>query len=129
MTIEEQRKEFEAWWDMERARVQEGRHNTKEACLLAWQAARNQSNNVPVACYTKAYGVQLLKAGILANLPDNSLLYTSPQQSNALEMAAKVLDDWINTSKAYGFTGDAENYETIQSQIRDLIPQPESDGK
>jgi hypothetical protein len=32
------RKEFEAWWDMERARVQEGRHNTKEACLLAWQA-------------------------------------------------------------------------------------------
>jgi hypothetical protein len=129
MTIEEQRKEFEAWWDMERARVQEGRHNTKEACLLAWQAARNQSNNVPVAWMNEKLCIikSSTKALNEVELSDYNIpLYTSPQQSNALEMAAKVLDDWINTSKAYGFTGDAENYETIQSQIRALIPQPES---
>lgn len=34
------RKEFEAWWDMERAKVQEGRHDTKTACELSWQACQ-----------------------------------------------------------------------------------------
>jgi hypothetical protein len=45
------RREFEAWWDMERARVQEGRHNTKEACLLAWQACNARYEQVKMQTF------------------------------------------------------------------------------
>jgi hypothetical protein len=41
-------------------------------------AKRNAENDNPVACYTKAYGVQMLKHGFLQNIPDNTLLYLHP---------------------------------------------------
>jgi hypothetical protein len=37
---------FDSWWDLERARVQSGRHTPTEACLLAWQAATEQQQSV-----------------------------------------------------------------------------------
>ena len=35
-----ERELFEEWWNLERARVQEGRHDTKTACELAYKAGR-----------------------------------------------------------------------------------------
>jgi hypothetical protein len=75
--------EFKAWLYSEDSSVNPDGLTTEEIGIMfhAWRAARQSSQSEPVACYTKKYGVQMLKAGFLANLPDNTVLYAAPQQA------------------------------------------------
>jgi hypothetical protein len=94
------------------------------------QAARNQSNNVPVAWLNSQNGLLSFN-----KYNDNDTpLYTSPQPSNALEMAAKVCDEigkdyskLAKTDALYQYIVDGARM--CAQEIRALIPQPESDGK
>jgi hypothetical protein len=127
------------------------------------QAARNQSNNMPVA-YKLEDAASGEKCAMLVDDPELrrftdgnyvdrvilTKLYTSPQHSNALEMAAKVwkYQTRIKLSTASEWCALAEwmlteNWEAVQGvldyakKVNDFqvnyvayaeIPQPESDG-
>ncbi|PPC95201.1 MAG: hypothetical protein CTY33_00145 [Methylotenera sp.] len=220
-TIDEERKEFEA--DLQKRVTQlkpeillERRADGKYASLLsqysweAWQAARNQSNNVPVASIkqkanefkfselgcdlhskincaeisanklmdivyqnayvegwnnatqsnaepvlyiakslvNKTYATSTSEAEAKLFLAQSGYkndgveaivipLYTSPQQSNALEMAAKAIDDLASSGENkddWTITRDLAFYRAAEA-VRNLITQPaeptqpESDGK
>jgi hypothetical protein len=174
MTIEEQRKaiiedasrkEFEAAFPMP-ARVKYSARQNKyvpdgnatgedfdiagiyEARWQTWQAARNQSNKVPVAWrYDEKTWAKDTYTSIYSEAPPEqnpeltkrcvnvTPLYTSPQQSNALEMAAdksdivNILHDYKNLA---GNLRDFHREQKLQQAIdeivklRALIPQPES---
>jgi hypothetical protein len=168
MTIEEQRKaiiedasrkEFEAWYAPRDISVETAKVNypsvgedvikaviaiVKDESWHSWQAARNQSNNVPVAIEVDAeklaehLGIELedsYEAGSKYSIGDTELLRiynagkTSPQQSNALEMAAKVCDEQAKELREFAEPLGAGIAESCANLIRALIPQPESDGK
>lgn len=138
MTIEEQRKEFEAALaNNPDARL----WNTTDAMFWAWQAARNQSNNVPVAwmndkqCIIKSSTKTLNEVELSDyNIP----LYTSPQQSNALEMARNHRDTLISIRQCFADSAIGKKSARLQinnaraiinKALSALIPQPESAGK
>jgi hypothetical protein len=152
MTIEEQRKaiievasrrEFEAW-------LKDTGRGWSEIAFAAWQIARNQSNNVPVALNEEKVFEYCLDAGMTTTEADNFAyktgwrtlfrLIASPQQSNALEMAAKLkealqlfLDAVTYNAEGYITGYDAWKYDRAvklgKVTINNLIPQPESEGK
>jgi hypothetical protein len=166
--IEDERKDFEAWYIHRNGLILDD--DEREICfdidgdkyvnpyiqlaIEAWQAARNQSNNVPVAgtLTMDEHGWHTFELNGFAMLPEGIYqLYTSPQQSNALEMAAKV---WkyqtrikLSTASEWCAWGEwmlTENWEAVQGvldyakKVNDFqvnyvayaeIPQPESDGK
>lgn len=92
------------------------------------QASRHQSNNVPVA-WLHIQGDY--KEASMRELDDDEVamgwfqkpLYTSPQQTNALEMAAKVCS--IITGQVTGHDIDFTTFKAF----KDLTTKPESVGK
>jgi hypothetical protein len=149
MTTEEQLKaiiedvkaaEFEKW---KATREFYQWNTTDEHALLnfnaGWQAAR-QSNNVPVGWYIKGLDKQdsdrwqytqnkgdFEYASILGL--EIEPRYTSPQQSNALEMALERMDRARNILTDGKPTRECNWGMLDTSDLRALIPQPESDGK
>ncbi len=89
----------------------------------AWQAAIAHQNQEAVAIIGRWSDIKWLTKQ--SDLAYGTKLYLAPPQSqdvnSALEEAAKVCEEWIKTSNFYGFTGDAEQFAMIQSQIRALI--------
>jgi hypothetical protein len=115
MTIEEQRKaiiedanrkEFETWAVTHNFSIKLADETSPYTYFAyeteqrwdVWQAARNQSNNVPVAwlCVREETTFSTLNEKTAERVFSEGYrvtpLYTSPQQSNALEMAAKDAD-------------------------------------
>jgi hypothetical protein len=141
MSLEEQRKaiiedasrrEFEAW-------LKDTGRGWSEIAFAAWQIARNQSNNVPVAWMNEKLCIikSSTKALNEVELSDYNIpLYTSPQQINALEMAAKLVETRIQELTSFlndaageykrGLTDSIDELECIKTAIRALIPHPES---
>jgi hypothetical protein len=131
------RKEFEAW-------LKDTGRGWSEIAFAAWQAAR-QSNNVPPLFWLMDLDDDLtdIASGHFKSLrhdyPNSYLscvevpaalaLYTSPQQSNALEMAAKVCEGLITKSLDWDVRVQNDAFKIAAFEIRKLIPQPESDGK
>jgi hypothetical protein len=154
MTIEEQRKAIiedakEAGFEIENGSVfaVDGYSilDEKLAKFAQLQAARNQSNNVPVAMqagvlrinehgeydYSLPWGVDSEEAfKNFVNIVGfgEHKLYTSPQQSNALEMAAKLAEEvrLMPESEWRRKYGAVTAGGAIVQAIKDLIPQPES---
>jgi hypothetical protein len=154
MTIEEQRKaiiedasrkEFEEWANKEFTTQDltgawiDGYYiySDLQDCWRGWQAARNQSNNVPVAWTNVTHSGVITEthrqylAEHYPNSPNDKVvpLYTSPQQSNALEMAAKVCEGLIAKSLDWDVRVQNDPFKIAADEIRKLIPPPESDGK
>jgi hypothetical protein len=105
-----------------------------------WQAAR-QSNNVAVAWTNVTHSGVITEthrqylAEHYPNSPNDKItpLYTSPQHSNALEMAAKLYDAIDGVKSSFNNSDFQNGWEcakyNIHHAIRNLITQPESDGK
>jgi hypothetical protein len=97
--------------------------------LIELQAARNQSNNVPVAevRYTSHPAKDHIIVWIGEEKPAlGTQLYTSPQQSNALEMALERMDRARNILTDGKPTRECNWGMLDTSDLRALIPQPES---
>jgi hypothetical protein len=134
------RKEFEAW-------LKDTGRGWSEIAFAAWQAAR-QSNNVPPLFWLMDLDDDLtdIASGHFKSLrhdyPNSYLscvevpaalaLYTSPQQSNALEMAhseCSACGSLTANSNEAEINNINKQLSSENERLRALIPQPESDGK